>query len=243
MANADQQQPPYVSFGIFKGAIETLAQTTVPSGPIDRRVLDGLSGADYGALISGLKFLGLVDADRKALPPYKALVHASKAGGADKFKPALLEIINNAYKPVIGKVDVLHGTIAELEKAFKDFGVSQGQMLTKSVRFYIKALIEGGVVPSPHITKPKPPRTAASKKNGSEKKRQIKRRKDEGGDDALIFKVAIPIGFERLPIPGLSGAFIQYPGNITEDNCDLFQAMVGVLRTYAKGRTGKEKKP
>ncbi len=45
--------PPYMSFGILQSATETLATTTVPSGPLDRRVLDGLSGADYGALISG----------------------------------------------------------------------------------------------------------------------------------------------------------------------------------------------
>jgi hypothetical protein len=44
-----------------------------------------------------------------------------------------------------------------------------------------------------------------------------------------------------MPVPGLQDAFIQYPLNVTEAHCDLFDAVVKVLRVLAKGRAiGKE---
>lgn len=231
------QPPPYMSFGILQNATETLAGTTVPHGPLDRRVLDGLSGADYGALISGLRFLGLVDEKRTATPQYHALVQAMKEGEA-KFKPALMEIISAAYQPLIGDLNIKHGTIAQLEKAFKDAGVSQGQMLTKSIRFYVKALNYIGVDVSVHITKAKSSRQPVPK-NGDPRPKP-KPKKNKSTDDTTTHDAA-PAGTERLPIPGLPNAYIQYPATITEANCDLFDAMIGVLRTYVKGR--KEKKP
>ncbi|MGB7134400.1 MAG: hypothetical protein WBD46_03890, partial [Acidobacteriaceae bacterium] len=53
--------PPYVTWGVFKSTLDTLGESTVPSGPLDRRVLHWLSGADHGALMSALRFLGLTD--------------------------------------------------------------------------------------------------------------------------------------------------------------------------------------
>ena len=79
----DSPPAPYVSYGVFKTAVETLAKSTVPTGPIDRHVLDRLSGAAYGALISCLKFMGLVDDDRKAKPRFRDLVKAFKQGHGD----------------------------------------------------------------------------------------------------------------------------------------------------------------
>jgi hypothetical protein len=237
----DAQVPPYMSYGVFKATIDQLAESVVPTGAIDRRVLDGLSGADYGSLMSGLRFLGLTDEQRKATDRYRELVKASK--DPDVFKTALLNVLSDKYTPIVSQVDIRHGTLAELEKAFKDAGVSPGQMLTKTIRFYIKALQDCGVLVSPHITKPRKP--LATRTNGATRKRTPKTpdvtdRKTQ--DDQAVPDVA-GNGFERLPIPGVAGAFIQYPTGLTEANCDLFDAMIGVLRTYVKGRAAtKEKK-
>jgi hypothetical protein len=232
-----------MSFGVFTSTIETFANSTVPTGPLDRRVLDGLSGADYGSLISGMRFLGLVDDDRRATETYRQLVAAYKSGPTN-YKDKLIEI-SGRYDSIIGDVDAEHGTISELEKAFRDAGVPPGQMLTKTIRFYVKFLQEIGVSVSPHITKPKRP-SPAQKKNGGEKPRSRQKPTDPAGGDGVVRhqKDAPPSGVERLPIPGLADAYIQYPASITEANCDLFEAMIGVLRTYVKGRSGsKEKKP
>lgn len=229
--------PPYMSFGVLQSATETLSTTTVPHGPLDRRVLAGLSGADYGSLISGLRFLGLVDAQRTATPSYHALVRAMKEGEA-KFKGSLLEVLNTAYKPIIGNIDIKHGTAAQLEKVFKDAGVSQGQMLTKTIRFYVKAMNYCGVTISHYILNAKTPRQTTPKNGDQKRVPRVKKARAGGGTDET------PMGFERLPIPGLADTYIQYPNTLTEANCDLFDAMIGVLRTYVKGRpTSKEKKP
>jgi hypothetical protein len=39
------------------------------------------------------------------------------------------------YDYIIGDLDMESGTAFELEKAFRDSGVPQGQMLTKTIRF------------------------------------------------------------------------------------------------------------
>ncbi len=222
--------PPYMSYGVFKSTIDTLADASLPTGALDRRVLDGISGADHGALMSGLKFLGYVDDERRATSTYRQLVEASK--NPAEFKTRLLEVISDKYAPVIGNMDIAGGIIADLEKAFKSYGVPAGQMLTKTIRFYVKALTECGAVVSPYITKPKPksPRTPG-KRNG----------KSTGAKGTIVqsgSEVLTPKGFERMLVPGMQGAFIQYPLNLTEAHCNLFAAMITTLRAYAKAQSG-----
>jgi len=219
-----------MSYGVFKSAIDTLAESTVPTGPLDRRVLDNLSGADHGALISGLRFLGFVDDERRATESYRKLVSAAK--DPSQFHSLMLDALAK-YDPVVGDLDVESGTAAQLEKAFRDYGVPQGQMLTKTIRFYIKALQEIGFKVSPHITKPKP----RAPRNGPKKT-------DQRGTTKFTLpqsgtEHAVPKGFDRMPVPGLPHAFIQFPLDLTPDQVDLFGAVVNVLRTFAKGKSGK----
>ncbi len=235
MAKTSTQNPaPYVGYTMFKAAVEKLAETTVPTGPIDRHVLDHLSGADYGALISCLKFMGYVDGDRRATAAYRELVAARKEDQA-KYASDLLGIIKSAYKPIVGDVDIESGTIAQLEKAFRESGVPQGQMLSKAVRFYVKALTDCGVTVSHHITKPK----RAPSKPKAKKKGQTKNGGGGNGPDAPDQPPkmdSVPKGFQRLTIPGAESAFIQYPTKLTVTECNIFEAMVTVLRTSVSAR-------
>jgi hypothetical protein len=229
--------PPYMSFGVFKSTIDRLADTTVPSGPLDRRVLHGLSGADYGSLMSGLRFLGFVDQDNKSTASYRELVQVSKDA---QFKPFLIETLNAKYAPIIRDVDIQSGTITELEKAFKEFGVPAGQMLTKTIRFYVKALAECGVEISPHITKPKPraPRNSIKPKVKPESGSGAAQNGGGVGVDAnngVSRADSIPNGFARMPVPGISEGFVQYPARLTDAQCEMYAAVVTLLRAYAKG--------
>jgi len=219
-----------MSYGVFKSTIDTLAESTVPTGPLDRRVLHTLSGADHGALISGLRFLGYVDEERRATESFRNLVAASKEPA--KFQGVLMEAISK-YDPIIGNLDMESGTAAEVEKAFKEYGVPVGQMLTKTIRFYIKALQEVGVTVSHYITKPKPriPRNGAKKPLKSEAKGAATSTPQQ--------HTVVPKGFDRMPVPGLPNAFIQFPLELTIEQVDLFGAVVNVLRTFAKGKSGK----
>jgi len=223
--------PPYMSYGVFKSTIATLAEAIVPTGPLDRRVLDGMSGADHSSLMSGLYFLGYVDQERRATESYRQLIAASKE--PTKFKSILLETINDKYDDVIGNLDMQNGTATEVEKVFKEYGVPQGQMLNKTIRFYVKALKECGVPVSKFITKAKPrtPRNGKKAEKTTPKGSVMQSGKEQ----------SIPKGFERMPVPGLADAFVQFPLNLTEAHCDLFDSVVRVLRTFAKGRpSGKE---
>lgn len=229
--------PPYMSYGVLTKSIETLKERTVPSGAMDRRVLNEFSGADYGSLISGLRFLGLIDEQRKATSKYRELV---AAWGAPKFKELLHETLLEKYKPVISGLNLQAGTAAELEKAFKDYGVSPGQMLTKSIRFFLKAMGEAGEKLSPHMTAPKlrilKPARKSMSSSGAMAGAPIQEQTTEKTQE-------IPQGFERLPLPGMPNSYIQYPSNLTEIHCQLFEAMVGMLRTYVKGRNGSKETP
>jgi hypothetical protein len=234
--------PAYVSFGVFIKIIETFSSTTIPSGPIDRRVLNDLSGGDYSALISGLRFLELVDDERKATAEYRELVHAWT--DRPKFKERLAKIISEKYTPILGSLNLKHGTSAELEKAFKDYGVSAGQMLTKTIRFFLKVATEAGFQLSPYMTARKPRTPGAGTKNNNYGRKGsvgAKHGRDEMQNDE---PEETPGGFERLPLPGMPNSFIQYPVNLTEAHCQILEAMVGVLRTSVKARTGeKERRP
>jgi hypothetical protein len=241
MADTATAKPaPYVSYGVFDKSIETLAGTTVPSGPLDRRVLKGLSGADYGALMSALRFLGFIDDERKATASYRELVELwkeGKAGGhSEAFKEKFLVILCAKYAPIIGKLNLKTGTAAELEKAFKQYGVAQGQMLTKSIRFFLKAITEAGVTPSPHMTAPKPRAPRSINTNG--KKNREKPRGKNPEEPHGNTEQEVPRGYERLPLPGVPNSFIQYPANLTEAHCQILEAMVSVLKTSLKARAG-----
>ena len=112
-------QVPYVGFGVFKSAINALAEATIPSGPLDRHVLDKISGADHGALMSGLLFLEYIDRDRKATPDYRELILASKEEKQDSYRACLFTALAVHYADIIGEINVETATLAELEKAFK----------------------------------------------------------------------------------------------------------------------------
>jgi hypothetical protein len=234
--------PPYMGYSVFAKSIETFSETTVPSGPIDRRVLPGFSGGDYAALISGLRFFGFVDEGRKATQKYRELVELWK--DRPKFNERLLEILADKYVPIIGKLNLKQGTAAELEKAFKDYGVNSGQMLTKTLRFFVKAFTEAGVTLSPYITARKPrAQSPTPRRNGATKAKYGTQLLGEDVPPAPG-STEIPAGFERLPLPGMPNSFIQYPVDLTEAHCQILEAMIGVLRKSVEARTGgKERKP
>jgi hypothetical protein len=235
---------PYGTYSTFKNTIERFKDATVPTN-LNRHVLDDVAGGAFSALSTALKFLGLMDKERGALTKeFRDLVEARKKGETE-YQSLLLTLIKESYKPVLGNFDVEAGTLPDLEKKFRDYGMPQGQMTTKAVRFYVAALKDCGVSVSEFITK-KRQRTKRPKDPNAPKKG--KQGKPDSGrvNDPLPPRDrsdALPSGFDRLPIPGLDGAFIQYPKNLTDGDCTMFEAMTTVLRTYVKSRKPEGKKP
>jgi len=232
-ATLDKAPLPYMSSSLLKGTIDAFTNSVVP-GALDRNVLNKMSGGDYGALISGLRFLGLVEATgTKPTPAFQALVKAREKG-VDDYQSQLLMVINGAYDKILGNFDIDTGTLVQLEKAFRDYGVPNGQMLHKTIRFYVKSLQDCGITVSPYITKRRRSPNGGSKKLEATKAKVVRERETPPADE----REGLPQGFARQPIPGVEGAFVQYPLDLTDADCALFEAIVGVLRTYAQARKG-----
>jgi hypothetical protein len=178
---------------------------------------------------------------------YRDLVALIAANKNEDFNEKMLQILDRGYKPILEKVGLEDGTISQLEQALKAEGVPQGQMLTKTVRFFVKAYSACGVRLSPYITKAKTPKAranATAKPNGKEKPARPRTpkktpRRKETGDTA---PEVIPPDFSRLPIPGIADAFIQYPNGLTEPQCALLDAAIALLRAYVKSQKGGGKR-
>lgn len=231
--------PPYGTYSTVKNTIERFKDATVPT-KLNRHVLDDVAGGAFSALMTSLRFLGLVNEDQTVRAEFRELVEAKRKSEED-YRDRLTQVVSDAYQPIIGTFDLDAGTLPELEKKFKDAGVPQGQMVTKAIRFYLKALEDAGLTVSEHITKQRP--TGKRKNtNGEKKTKKTAAKKTGGGAGVKPAQDELKPDFDRLPVPGIDGAFIQYPKNLTDANCTMFEAMMTVLRTYAKSRNGGGKK-
>ena len=229
---------PYGTYGMLKSTVERFMKSTVP-GSLNRHVLDDLSGGDLSALLTAFRFLGLMNEDKTVTPEFHQLVEARKISEKD-YKTALLKHLERAYRPIIGDLNISNTTLPDVEKVFRETSGFQGQMLTKAIRFYVKAMEDSNVKVSEFVTKP---RTKGTKpKNGTTPKKTKAAKANTPKSDTENKEDFQPDGFDRLPIPGLDNAFIQYPKNLTDGDCTMFETMVGVLRAYVKSRTGQEGK-
>ena len=239
---------PYGTYGMLKGTVERFVDVVVPTS-LNRHVLDvrTVSGGDYSALISGLRFLGLINEDRTVRPEFHALVKAKKQSES-AYQAALIEIVTKAYAPVIGDFDLDAGTLPDLEKKFRDASGYQGQMLTKAIRFYVKALEDCGVKISEHVTKPRPRTT--SKNKGTKTQKKATKGGVASDDKSKEFNghgppppPVVPSGFQRIAIPSDPNAFVQFPMAITERDCDQFEGIMDMLRRFAGVKRTEDKKP
>lgn len=199
-ANSDEISrpvPPYIPLMTLDNFAGKLKATVVPP-VIDSSLTQSMSGGMAGALMSALKFLGLIEANGKVREPLKKLVAAH---GTEGWKDALASIIEPAYAEVIGDLDLQTATPAMLEDCFRTRGKASGQVLEKSVRFYLAALalIEKPI--SPLLSSRKPRATPNARKNAG---RMPRKTPDERKSDLTHDEVPPPAGVRhlKLPIPG-----------------------------------------
>jgi len=195
--------------------------------------------------MSALRFFGLIDENQNVRDEFRAVVEAARVGEAE-YKDKMVQVVCDAYDPIVGaEFDLQAGTLPDLERKFRDAGVPQGQMVTKATRFYLNALKDAGIKVSEHITKP---RRRTTKPKGTKQPKKVNpaaEGKDAGGAGAGAQseqRDVLPPNFERQTIPGMAGAYIQFPASITESQCELLDSVVGLIRTYAKLRDGSEGK-
>lgn len=246
MTEKSDNRVPYVSYKTFESLIGELAamETGVPDH-IDRSVLRKKSGVDQTGLLRALEFLSLIDPEtgetRKEL---KALVVAKASGEESTWKVALRDMLERGFASVTGGLTVRTTTPAKLEEAFRTAGVKQGQMLEKSVRFYVKALQAAGEALPDHLTKARKQKTTPSVKRGDMKKPRTASGESKHittgpNDPVRSARAELPQGFARQEIPTVDGAYIQYPVSLTDQDVRLFEAALAFIKAVA-GKEGKQ---
>lgn len=162
MAEQEKKAPAavYVAWGTFKNAIEALAQA-IPNR-IDKTVYPGLNPAVVNQLLTGFRFLGLIDDSGKPTSSLQGLVK-DEAGR----KMQLDTIIRNRYADLFS-LDLLKTTPLELtEKIEKSYGVT-GDTREKAIRFFIGAVSYLGIPVSVLLKKASnggPPRKKGPRKS------------------------------------------------------------------------------
>lgn len=182
MADAKQDEgkgsvPPYVAFSTTKTFLGTLKEHGVP-GRIDRSVLGNFSGQVGSQLMTGLKFLRLIDSDNH---PTQQMVDLVAAYGTDEWPRALDKAVRGAYGPLVDS-NLSAATPAQFNDRFRALYPAEGDTLRKCMTFFLSAANEAGIPISPYIMKNKKPRTVTVRRKPPKPKPKDTKPKDNGDD-------------------------------------------------------------
>lgn len=205
---------PYIPLMTLENFTGKLKATVVPP-VIDSSLTQSMSGGMAGALMSALKFLGLVDANGRTRQSLRDLVEAH---GTENWKVALRKVVTPAYKDIIGDLDLLTATPAMLESRFREVGKAQGQVLEKAVRFYLAALAATEEPISPLLKARKARTTSTARKSPTKARNRSTPNNASNGEEEE--EVALAPGMKKLqlPLPGKQPVTFIVPADLTEDD-------------------------
>lgn len=139
--------PAYMPWKTFTNFINGLRSTDVPS-QVNRSVMTNLSYSTQAQVLAGLKFLKLTDANGKPTGILQRLVSASDGDSAPIYK----EMVEDCYAFVFETLDLSRATPEELEKAFRERGIT-GSTAARAAAFFLEAAEAAGIVLSAHLKK------------------------------------------------------------------------------------------
>ncbi len=193
--------PPYCSFATFSNFLKVLQVTGTPSR-IDKSVLSSMSGSSQAALISGLRWLNLIDAQGAPTDRLESLVAAED----DAFPDALRVVLERSYSFLTdGSLQLTKATGGQVESKFREYGIT-GSTVVKSVAFFIKAAKEAKIPLGPHVKAPKQAGTSSSTKRAARKQQvepvspQVAEPARPSLDEDGRLPLSIP-GFVRIAVP------------------------------------------
>jgi len=159
MSEVRKLTPPYTSYASARTLFASLHDNSTPSR-IDRSVLKSFSNAVGTQLITGLKFLKLINEEQR---PSEAFFELIESFGTDAWKKNLLAVLEQAY-PEIFALTLEVVSPAEFTEAFRRaFGV-EGDVLRKCMTFFINAMQDTDFPLSKYLLAGKKPRGASLKK-------------------------------------------------------------------------------
>lgn len=140
--------PPYISYKTFENLLTHLEGGVPPR--LDRSVWGRhYSGSTGLQLLTGLRFLGLIEGQANLVTPRLEQLVDEK----DSRKQLLAEILHERYAPIFQAVgDLSKATPAMLEEAFrKQYGI-RDETLRKVISFFVHAAQAAGISISKRIT-------------------------------------------------------------------------------------------
>src|ERR1700692_128348 len=152
-------KPAYIPLIALDNFIERLKAAGIPV-VIDSNLTQTMSGGTASALMSALRFLGLVD---QSGTPQDSLRKLVTAYDTDRWKDVFGDLVDRAYAGIIGDLDLTTATRSMLDDRFRKNSKAAGQVLDKAARFYLGALEKMQRPVSPHF-KVRKARAAASRK-------------------------------------------------------------------------------
>jgi hypothetical protein len=236
--SVDAIRAPYIPWKTFEHYAASLKKVGTPPHTLDNSARpSSMSGGLWRALVSGLKFLKLVEPDGEATDKLAKLV---KAHGTPEWTAAVKQYVVPAYAAVVGDLPVKNATVAQLDARFKAHSKLDGQMLRKAERFYLHALRDAGIEYSPLFAM----RRESTGGNGK-RKSTIKKSSAAPAPEPLPLRrpahsveipaetPTVPAGMIDLPIPIDDHSFIRVPRSITGEQMALVNSVLGTVKAMA----------
>ncbi len=233
---SESRTPAYVSFVTFKSFVEKLNTTVVP-GRIDSTLMNNHSGATQSQLLGALRFFSLINGGGQVTAELKRLVSAV---GTPDWKEAVEETMLPAYGPILGDLDIGKATPKELRERFTENTTAEGSVLVKAIRFYLKTLEEAEQSYSPHFGRTRQAR-GATRRSPAKRARRAEPPAPTNGDgmcQGASGQISFPIHLRGKP----SGAIVV-PKNFDESDCEMLDAIVTMVKIYAKQNAAQQVSP
>lgn len=150
----------------MQNALDQLAKA--PPTHLDRSVFPGTAWSVQSQILTGLRFLGLIDEDGKTSP---ALVRLAE--DIENRKKNWETLLNARYDFVLHKVDLSTATPKQVNDAMASYGATGVDTQAKAVRFFLSAAHFAGLKLSPYLLKDRKPvsgrrRRPVTKKSSAE---------------------------------------------------------------------------
>jgi hypothetical protein len=216
-----QQTPPYIPMMTLENFVGKLNTTVVPP-MIDSTLTQSMSGGMAGALMSALKFLGLIDKSGNVRESLKKLVAAY---GTDKWKAALAAVVDPAYASIVLDLDMASATPGMLDDKFRRNSKATGQVLDKAVRFYLAALEKMERPVSPHF------KARKARTNGPRKTTRNAAAKPAAKQEEFTENLDIPEDMQKIQLPllGKADVILALPADF---NADDWKFLKPILEAY-----------
>ena len=217
--------PPYIPFKTLLGFVQKLKDTIVPPR-VDSTMLRSYSGSVARQLVAAMKWLQLLDDNGHTNEKLRQIVAAY---GTDTWSDVFGDAIFDAYREMLGDLDLDHATTGMLADKFRAVG-ADGQVLQKCMTFFLAALRNAGVKVSPLLSEKAPRQRRVEKKT----------RPDKGGENADELAASAgappPSGMVKFsfPIPDKSSATIILPADVSAEDWDMVSSMVGAYIARSK---------